>query len=53
MNTEAKTCHCNPCVGATCNCGCQTPALIESSACQCGCQQGNACRCGPDEADAG
>src|SRR5690606_20538473 len=45
MNTETKSCPCNPCIGAACTCGCQTPAAAPST-CGCGCQQGEPCDCG-------
>ena len=49
MNHEANanTCRCNPCPGATCQCGCQSAPAVTACGtdCKCGCREGAECRC--------
>jgi hypothetical protein len=41
-NTNSKTCRCESCQGANCQCGCQGKKLRS------GCQCGEVCKCGKD-----
>jgi hypothetical protein len=53
MNEEIKNaCACNPCVGASCGCGCQDAAASQACACGPECRCGDACGCGEVKANA-
>ena len=42
--SKTTQCACNPCPGASCQCGCQNPQAKHSkTTCQCGAS----CQCGP------
>ena len=42
---EMNACACNPCVGPSCTCGCQSTVAPQACACGPACACGTACTC--------